>query len=229
MTKDDERFVPSGAGPWPLTPRTRFVMWRALAMVRASLGLDLAVVQESTRDIADLASDPDSFILNEFPVPTHSQPLEWWEQVVSAADRMAQAMRTGRDLAPRTPAEEVVLCMAAEQGWPDMVLDDLGYCVAELNGGGVDVEAEDPDAEPDPALRSQFHALEQHDDDFDWGGVLPALSGNTDVEQLWIREFAGIDDPDNEVNQAMRIGDYRPQAWHRLLDRRVGTPRSEDA
>ena len=205
MTDDADQFVSSDADTWPLTPRTRFVLWLALADVAAAIDFDLSAARDGTASTAEIAVDEDSMVLHDFPVPAHAQPREWWEQVLRAAERLAEAARTGPDAEPRTPAEEVVLCIATELGWSEALFDDLAMEDRHF-----------------ARLRAQFDALDERDDDFDWPEVLPALTGDTDVEQLWVHEFDGIADPDNAINQALGIGDYRPQSWHRLFDRHVG-------
>lgn len=189
------RFVPHDADASPLTPRTRFLLWQALGQLTAAIDMDLAEVRDGVSAAAVIDSGS-SQALHDFPPLVRSQPLEWWEQVLDAADRLTEAARTGDGLAPRTPAEEAVIYIATACGWTDV---------------GADLMA--------PTVRDQFTALPAQEDDFDWGEVLPALTGDADVEQLWMPQFDGLSDPNNELNRDMGIGDYTPRAWHRLFDR----------
>jgi hypothetical protein len=55
--------------------------------------------------------------------------------------------------------------------------------------------------------------LPSHPDDFDWDLVGDVLFQDNDILALFNPHLDGIEDPDAEVNQNFRIGDYRPQAW----------------
>ncbi|GAB37621.1 hypothetical protein GOSPT_018_00010, partial [Gordonia sputi NBRC 100414] len=101
------------------------------------------------------------------------------------------------------------------------------------NGGWVDVARDAIDEQG--VLRRQFRSLplgpEWDDDDgvpdgendagpdFDWDEVPGALTGDEDVALLWRPDLDGIDDPGGETNSFLRMGDYRPGAWHVRFDR----------
>lgn len=57
--------------------------------------------------------------------------------------------------------------------------------------------------------------------DYDWEEILPALTGDADVEALWSASWDGIEDPGDDTNQYLGMGDYRPVSWHRLFDREI--------
>jgi len=44
--------------------------------------------------------------------------------------------------------------------------------------------------------------------------VLPALTGDTDIEILWDPGLDGLDNPQDPTNQFLGMGDYRPHRWH---------------
>ena len=202
----DPHFVPDddNENHWPLTPRTRYVMWVALNIIAGELREDIADLKEAgTIDKMDLARQMDLF-----PAFTYNQPPEWWEQVARAADRMGEAMRTHRDLEPRTPAEEAVVYVAAT-GEKDVILeiardDQTSLFAREL--------AQLPEGSDDEGGRGV---------DYDFDEILDAISGDSDIEMIWDAAMDGLGDPDDEVNREHGIGDYRPQAWHRWFYRAI--------
>jgi hypothetical protein len=58
--------------------------------------------------------------------------------------------------------------------------------------------------------------------DYEWHEVPGALAGDTDIELLWTPEMDGIDNPDDQTNAYMGMGDYRPQSWHHRFERYAG-------
>jgi len=58
--------------------------------------------------------------------------------------------------------------------------------------------------------------------DYDWHEVPAALAGDIDIEMLWMPELDGIENPDEQKNADMGVGDYRPQSWHDRFDRYAG-------
>jgi hypothetical protein len=58
--------------------------------------------------------------------------------------------------------------------------------------------------------------------DYEWHEVLGALAGDIDIEMLWTPEMERIDNPDDQTNLYMGMGDYRPQSWHHRFDRYAG-------
>ncbi|UPK73166.1 hypothetical protein MU582_11980 [Nocardioidaceae bacterium SCSIO 66511] len=185
---------------WPLTPRTRFVMWVALGHVAMAIDSDLADVRGGREQVETVAGDPQSMILNDFPLVTRGQSLAWWTETMKAADRMEEAMRTGDDLAPRTPAEEAVVHMAEGRGWKDAALDAIS---------------------DDATLSARLESLPNRSDDYEWGEILADITGDGDIEQLWMHRLDGAENPADPVNQMLGVGDYRPEAWHRVFERRA--------
>ncbi|MGV0147950.1 hypothetical protein ACRU2V_08875 [Mycobacterium colombiense] len=70
--EESQRFVIGDWNPWPMTPRTRFVLWRSLVDVLAMLEDGLGTWPES----ADRPQDDD--FMADFPVLVRSQPRSWW-------------------------------------------------------------------------------------------------------------------------------------------------------
>lgn len=143
-----------------------------------------------------LIEDPDdpslNYIRNDMPRITRSQPMPWWRQFQQEVYVLADAIAKGFYMAPRNIAQEAALKMASQDGYIDRTV----------------LEHDDP----------EFIALPEHADDFthdDYilGEILPALTGDTDVEMLWNQSLDGISDPDDEVNQKIGMGDYGPKQW----------------
>lgn len=177
--------------PWPLTPRTRYVLWRSLGLVSEHLGSAVACWEaEGALDFAEACEDAGQMVIGHFPPNTRSQPLNWWKLMVTAAERMTEAMRTGEKWNPRTPAEEAVLLVGVmeSEDMVDVVLD-------------IDSKA--------------FTALPaEPGEDYDFREALASLCTDTDIEAVFDQSMDGIGDPDNEVNQAVGMGDYTLAMWH---------------
>ena len=73
------------------------------------------------------------------------------------------------------------------------------------------------------------HLPEDPEWDGDYREILPALTGDADVEMLWALELDGLEHPEDPTNLALRMGDYRPQAWHRPFGRAISDGALEDS
>lgn len=193
-------FDPAAWSPWPLTPRTRFELALALALLGEGIDYDLTV---SSRGSDEPGTAATAETLAEFPVLTRTQTKAWWRLVEAAAQRMSTAIATGEHWNPRTPAEEAVVYVAIEN-WVHHAHESL---VEDVNFA--------------PAYR-QLPA--DPDEDFAWDSVLQALTGDVDVEQLWDPSRDGAEHPDTPSNAYLGIGDYRPAAWHNFFDRHLREP-----
>lgn len=189
--------------PWPMTPRTRFVLYVALGVIADQLDEDVSGLREG-------ASHWEPIQMDAFPVITRNQPAEWWEQLCKSADRLTEAMRTGVQWNPRTPGEEAVLHLAASQE-AETVLDFIRD-------------------DPTSSITRQFHSLPEalvethpdtgeswHVEDLQFDEVLGALAGDTDIELMWDLSMDGIGDPDADF-RSLGMGDLRPQSWHKPFD-----------
>jgi hypothetical protein len=180
-----------------LTERNRFLLWRSLWNI--AVDLDGAL---SDADAADDVQFLESVVRDDMPSITHGQPRAWWELLRDAADRLCEAARIGdiTALRPRTVGEEALIALAVRSdyiGWARDSFEMADY-------------------------QQIFDSLPTSTDDGDWGEILPALTGDIDVEMLWQPHLDGIDDPANDINMGLGIGDYRPAAWHSLFDRAKG-------
>jgi hypothetical protein len=62
-------------------------------------------------------------------------------------------------------------------------------------------------------LDDRLADLSAHCDDFDWDVAEDVLFQDLDILTLFDPSTDGVEDPDDDLNKAMRIGDYRPEAW----------------
>jgi len=140
-----------------------------------------------------------SMVRDDMPSITHGQPRAWWEQLRDEADRLCEAARIGEffELQPRTVGEEALIARAVREGYIEWARDSF--------------EMDDNQA--------VFDSLPASFADCEWGEIVPELTGDTDVEMLWQPHLDGIDDPANDLNRGLGVGDYRPSAWHELFDR----------
>lgn len=155
-------------------------------------------------DLDSLTSDWsewESSVKEDMPLMVQSQPREWWREMYRSAQRLCTAARLGRwdELVPRTPAEEALISLATRVEYVEAARERIN-----LTG-----------------LAGQYESLPASEEDEIWDEVLGALTGDVDIEIVWSAESFARTDPDDEVNRYLGMGDYRPEAWHRLFDRAV--------
>lgn len=202
-----ETFVVGDWNPWPMTARTRFVLWQALTQLQATLDLGLQGWP------TNFARPDDSDFMQDFPALVRFEPRAWWEALREACGRLVEAMRTGVQWNPRTPGEEALVYVACRGGWIESAREYI---------------------EDRPSLRRQFEDLPEGEDvapedvnddhteggiDFDWEEVPAALAGDEDVALLWMPVADGIGAPDDPINREQGIGDYRAGSWHQPFAR----------
>lgn len=129
----------------------------------------------------------DWMLFDRYPRLTWSQNAVWRRQAARAFDDLAADLEAGEWPSPRCPAEEMAL---------HLIMRDAAAAVQDGWAWILD------DA-----------TLPSHPDDFDWDLAAGALFQDNDILALFNPHLDGIEDPDTEVNQNFRIGDYRPQAW----------------
>jgi hypothetical protein len=170
-----------------MTPRTAAVLW-SLAQVLADNGYD---------DVEEHGSDPmrdegSWSLFNRYPRVTWGQDAVWRRQAARAYDDLAFDENGGWPL-PTCPAEEMAL---------HMILEDVPH-TAEDGWTGLN----------EPNLAS----LAEHPGDFDWDAMPDVLLQDTDVLHLFEPDLDGIEDPNEELNLDMAMGDYRPSAWFKAF------------
>lgn len=173
-----------------LTERNRMVLWRAL--------WDITVDLDGSLDLGHF--EEYSSVYQDMPVITRQQPEAWWRRLEQSADALTEAARRGdfARLVPRTPGEEAIIALAASAEYWEAAKDNLG----------------------DHGYAEVFASLPTHECDDDAGEILEQLTGDSDVEMLWHADFAGIEDPADSRNRMLRVGDYRPSAWHTTIESR---------
>lgn len=172
-----------------ITPRTRFLLWQAFS--------NMAV------DLDSMLSEPESIddpiVKGDLPDMVQDQPEEWWVKLRESAERLCEAARRAKldELVPRTPAEEALIYLASTHEYVEWARDNL-----EMS-----------------TYQQQYDRLPRCEDDEFWEEVLGGLTGDIDIEMMWNADLARIADPADLTNQILRMGDYRPQAWHDLFTR----------
>lgn len=68
--------------------------------------------------------------------------------------------------------------------------------------------------------------LPEYEDDYQWGMCSEMLFQDHDILLLSQGWADGVEDPDSDLNQAMRIGDLRPGQWLTTFDN--AEPRDSD-
>lgn len=125
-------------------------------------------------------------LLDEYPQFTWGCDALWRRMAVRSFDDLAADMIAGVRPQARCPSEEVAVLLAAR--WAAALVGD------------------DPEV-----LGVQDHLAT--DSDYQWDMVLEELLQDLDVEWLWVPSWDGVEDPGSELNDRIRLGDYRPQAW----------------
>lgn len=203
-----QRFVVGDWNPWPMTQRTRFVLWQSLISVEVMLETGLADWAKN-----QVRPEDDDF-MDDFPELVRMQPRSWWLELHRACTRLVEAMRTGESWNPRTPAEEALIYVASRADWIDhaqQMIDERGVLRRQFRALPQGAQSDITDEEyGDEAGDSP---------DFDWEEVPAALAGDEDIALLWTSKMKGIENPDDQTNALMGMGDYRAQAWHQPLDR----------
>jgi hypothetical protein len=124
-------------------------------------------------------------VFGRLPRITRNRDAAWRRQIARACDDLVSDLASGHWPVPRNNAEEIVLHLAIEDA-PTWLED-----------------CEDPVHE----------ALPAHRDDYDWDACSEDLFLDHDVLMLYDDQLDGIEDPGNEANRYMSIGDLRPESW----------------
>ncbi|SHX65670.1 Uncharacterised protein [Mycobacteroides abscessus subsp. abscessus] len=205
-----QRYVVGEWNPWPMTPRTRFVLWQSLIGVEVMLDTGLEGWAEN-----EVRPEDDDF-MEDFPELVRMQPRSWWLELHRACMRLVDAMRTGESWNPRTPAEEALIYIASRTDWIDyaqQIIDDHGVLRRQFRVLPQGAQSDTNDEEyGDEAGGAPDH---------DWEEVPAALAGDVDIALLWTSKMDGIENPDDQTNALMGMGDYRAQSWHHRFDRYI--------
>lgn len=62
-------------------------------------------------------------------------------------------------------------------------------------------------------LKDHFSALPEHNDDLNWNLLRDVLFQDGDILELFDPSRDGIEDPEDEENGYLGMGDYTPPAW----------------
>ncbi|MEY9848505.1 hypothetical protein ABH940_005608 [Streptacidiphilus sp. BW17] len=162
---------------------------RTAAVLRASLlGLGQAG-SEQLQVLIDtpLASAADGGVFALLPRFTWSQNADWRRCFLQAFPALAEDLAVGIPM-PRTPAEEMALELAIVHA-DSLLRSDPGRTAPVVSGLPADPR------------------------DYDWNACREALFQDSDLLMLFQPNADGLEDPENEVNRRLGIGDYRPAAW----------------
>jgi hypothetical protein len=129
-------------------------------------------------------------VLHQYPRITWRQDAVWRRQAARAYDDLAGDIENGHWPMPRCVGEEMALRL-------------------------ILAEAAENEFDEHPSLERIVESLPAHPDDADWDLADDALLQDHDLANLFRPALDGIEDPDNEINKEMGIGDYRPAAWFR--------------
>ncbi|MFD9736245.1 hypothetical protein [Umezawaea sp. NPDC059074] len=171
-----------------VTPRTGAVLW-SMAGLLADHAYD---------DVIEYGDDPVTAasqwsLFDEFPRITWGQNAIWRRQAARAFDDLAEDLVAGRWPQPCCAAEEMAL---------HLVLRYAGDAVDDGWSG----------------LEDDFKALPEHSDDLDWDMLGEVLFQDIDILELFDPSRDGLENPDDEENRYLGMGDYTPPAWFTPFD-----------
>ncbi len=138
----------------------------------------------------DPVTENNGSVLHQYPRITWRQDAVWRRQAARAYDDLAGDIEAGHWPVPRCVGEEMALRLML-------------------------AEAADVELDEHPSLERIVESFPEHPDDADWDLADDALLQDHDLANLFRPALDGIEDPDNEINKEMGIGDYRPAAWFR--------------
>jgi hypothetical protein len=171
-----------------VTPRTAAVLW-SMAGLLADHAYD---------DVIEYGDDPVTTsvqwsVFDEFPRITWRQNAIWRRQAARSFDDLAEDLVAGRVPQPCCAAEEMALHLM------------LSYASDAVDDGWS-------------GLENDFSALPEHRDDLDWDLLREVLFQDSDILELFDPSRDGIEDPDDEQNRYLRMGDYTAPAWFTPFD-----------
>ncbi|OZM82791.1 hypothetical protein CFP66_08910 [Pseudonocardia sp. MH-G8] len=167
-------------------------------MALASAGSVLA--DGAYDDVVEFGDEPvdpnhaDWSVFDTYPRITWRQDAVWRRQAARSYDDLVSDLEQGHWPRPTCPGEEMAIHRMVE--YADSMVEDEWID----EPGGL------------------FYKLPEHSDDVDWEAVKDTLLQDQDILELFSEDLDGIEDPDGELNQVMRIGDYRPTAWFEAFD-----------
>ena len=182
------------ARQFPCTSDTESLTPRDAAALSVALsligdGIRNDMESDSNRPI-DLQNENEWSQLSRFPRLTWRMSASWRTGLSRAADDLLHDLEVGSLPRPRCPAEEAVLYLAIEDA-PGM----------------------------EELVSTEIKALPRSEHDGQSDGMYDLLFQDTDIKTVFEGgRFDGLEDPTDEVNQALGMGDYRPQAWFVWFD-----------
>jgi hypothetical protein len=126
-------------------------------------------------------------VFDEYPSITWRQNAVWRRQAARSFDDLTAELAAGQWPQPRCPGEEMAL---------HLMLRIANEEITEI-----------------PGPNAPWRRLPEHPEDFDWSLLDDVLFQDVDILSLFEVELDGIEDPDAEQNERIRMGDYRASAW----------------
>lgn len=166
-----------------LSPRSAAALWTT-----AQILADQAYDDVEEHGDAPVLDEGDWAVFGRYPRISRAQDAVWRRRAARSFDDLAADLEDGEWPRPTCPAEEMAL---------HLMLRDVAAAVEDDLTG----------------LAEHLSELPSHPDDLNWDLAAEVLFQDTDILTLFDPKLDGIEDPDNELNLQMRIGDYRPQAW----------------
>ncbi|MGW2281460.1 hypothetical protein [Streptomyces sp. NPDC001770] len=186
---------------WQLTPRTAAALHEALRLLARRAREDAAALGD--RPLAPGGIGEKSGVFTRLPRVTFGVGAAWRLRFARAVGSIGDDLHNGWWPEPTCTAEEVALHLAIEDA--RAAVEAGAAAGTGPRGGG---------------------ALPAHRDDHDFDACAEMFFQDTDVLMLYDAGLDGMEDPDDEVNQRLGIGDLRPAAWFEPFLN--VTPRGED-
>jgi hypothetical protein len=177
---------------WQLTARTAFLLY-------CLTGYFSDAVYDDIDELGDdpITSDDRVHTLSDYPRLTWNQDAVWRRQAARAFDDLGEDLLKGRWPTPRCIGEEMALYLILRAA-PSAQADEW------FTGGGL--------------ATNPFDAVPEHSEDYGWDTAKQVLFQDHDFLQLFNASLDGIEDPDDEMNRNLGMGDLRAHAWFKPFD-----------
>jgi hypothetical protein len=182
---EEERYDCDVCGDWQLTPRTADTLHAALVILSDEAHEE---ADEKGDDQVPDKNAGDWFLFDRLPRITWGADAKWRRRFGIACEDLAQDLAEGHWPLPRCTAEEMALHLAIQDA-----------------PGHLETQQE---------ARDERHAaLPEYPDDYNWDTCSELFFEDHDVLMLFDASLDGLENPDNDLNQHIRIGDLRAATW----------------
>ncbi|MFE9852243.1 hypothetical protein ACFYPN_26090 [Streptomyces sp. NPDC005576] len=187
---------------WQLTPRTAAALYEALRRLAGDARDHAEALGDRPLALGGIGEGAGFF--TRLPRVTFGADAEWRQRFVRAVEDIGSDLENGWWPEPSCTAEELALHLAIEDA--RAAVEARAAREGRAPEGGT-LEERAATGFPGDVGRPA------HRDDDDFDGCAEMFFQDTDVLMLYDAGLDGVEDPEDEVNQRLHIGDLRPSVW----------------